>query len=79
MSTVVNRRLFLQTLGAAASIQTAVAPSAIAASDSYPDRNALEAAHKAKGIISPVKTYRMMEWECHTPPAGTSISKSRTR
>ena len=38
--------------------------------DAYPDLAALQAAHQAKGIIMPNKTYRMMEWECHTPPEG---------
>jgi hypothetical protein len=28
----------------------------------------LRSQHEKAGIISPEKTYRMMEWEFHTPP-----------
>ncbi len=34
----------------------------------YPDLARLRAQHERAGIISPLKTYRMMEWEFHTPP-----------
>jgi len=34
----------------------------------YPDLARLRLAHENAGIISPEKTYRMMEWEFHTPP-----------
>jgi hypothetical protein len=34
----------------------------------YPDLALLRAQHEKAGIISPRKTYRMMEWEFHTPP-----------
>lgn len=29
-----------------------------------------ETAHHKPALVSPLKTYRMMEWECHTPPEG---------
>jgi Hypothetical glycosyl hydrolase 6 len=34
----------------------------------YPDLALLRAKHEQAGIVSPQKTYRMMEWEFHTPP-----------
>jgi hypothetical protein len=34
----------------------------------YPDLALLRAQHAKVGIRSPQKTYRMMEWEFHTPP-----------
>jgi hypothetical protein len=62
-----NRRAFFQTAtaGAASALAVPARPA-----DAYPDVAALQAAHQAKGIIMPNKTYRMMEWECHTPPEG---------
>src|SRR5713101_7246779 len=36
----------------------------------FPNLAALRSAHERKGIIAPNKTYRMMEWESHTPPEG---------
>ncbi len=36
----------------------------------FPSLAQLREAHGRKGIIPPNKTYRMMEWECHTPPEG---------
>jgi hypothetical protein len=30
----------------------------------------METGHDKTALVSPVKTYRMMEWECHTPPEG---------
>jgi hypothetical protein len=45
-------------------------PGAVGAA-SYPDRGRLLAEHTKQGMISPLKTYRMMEWEFHTPPEGT--------
>ena len=62
-----NRRAFFQTVSAGAASALAVPARA---ADGYPDVAALQAAHQAKGIIMPNKTYRMMEWECHTPPEG---------
>ena len=38
------------------------------AASQYPDLARLRASHENAGIISPLKTYRMMEWEFHTPP-----------
>jgi hypothetical protein len=34
----------------------------------YPNLAERRLAHEKAGIISPEKTYRMMEWGCHTPP-----------
>jgi hypothetical protein len=34
----------------------------------FPSLAELRAAHEKQGSISPEKTYRMMEWEFHTPP-----------
>ena len=65
----IRRRAFLLAAGAGASaalVKTASADAAVA----YPDRKALQAAHEQRSIIPPDKTYRMMEWECHTPPEG---------
>jgi hypothetical protein len=60
------------TLAAAASpIASACAVAAPPADSAYPDVASLRAAHAKAGIIAPNKTYRMMEWECHTPPEGT--------
>jgi hypothetical protein len=63
----VNRRTFLRAAGTGLA---AAARGAQAAQAGYPDRRALAAAHNSRGIIAPNKTYRMMEWECHTPPEG---------
>jgi hypothetical protein len=35
----------------------------------YPRLSKLRAAHQAQGMITPDKTYRMMEWEFHNPPS----------
>jgi hypothetical protein len=63
----VNRRTFLRSAGTGLA---AAARGVQAAQAGYPDRGALAAAHNSRGIIAPNKTYRMMEWECHTPPEG---------
>lgn len=62
-----NRRRFFQTIGTGLSA-AAMAPAAEDSGALFPDREARVRAHRAKGIIAPNKTYRMMEWECHTPP-----------
>ena len=72
-STKTNRREFLQTVAAGGGASaTALLPGLpgpqISASSAYPDLAQLRAAHARKGIILPNKTYRSMEWECHTPP-----------
>ena len=59
-----DRRKFFQAVGTGMSAG-ALLP---AAGTAYPDRKALVMARQAKGIVAPNKTYRMMEWECHTPP-----------
>ena len=43
-------------------------PIASTTSTAYPDLSQMRARHESAGIISPQKTYRMMEWEGHTPP-----------
>lgn len=64
---LLGRRTFL---GAAGALVAAPKVGLPAETDAYPNLPALRAAHQAKGIISPLQTYRMMEWECHTPPEG---------
>ena len=54
----------------AAGVSAAMSGRIEASDASYPDRKALQAAHEQRLIIPPNKTYRMMEWECHTPPEG---------
>ena len=64
-----TRRTFIRTttaLGAAAALPSEAAASA----EEFPSLKKLREAHRQKGIIPPNKTYRMMEWECHTPPEG---------
>ena len=63
----IGRRSFIRT---AAGVSAALSTQLRAAESQYPDRHALQAAHDGRGIIAPNKTYRMMEWECHTPPEG---------
>lgn len=72
-----NRRRFLKTAATGAAIALTGssrfgldAPGADkpAADLGYPDLPMLRARHDSAGIISPLKTYRMMEWEFHTPP-----------
>ncbi len=67
-----DRRLFLKTLGAAATLPALAPNSAPAAGgpDDYPQLDRLRAAHEKKGVIPPDKTYRMMEWSLHFPPQG---------
>ncbi len=64
-----SRRSFLQFLstGAAAAL---VSPRVLAGSSQsvYPELTKLLANHKKVGMISPQKTYRMMEWEFQVPP-----------
>ena len=66
-----GRRAFLRTIGAgtgAALILPGItSPAALHQAD-YPDIAERRAEHARKGIIPPNKTYRSMEWECHTPP-----------
>ena len=64
-----TRRTFIRTttaLGAAAALPAGAA----ASEEDFPSLEKLREAHQQKGIIAPNKTYRMMEWECHTPPEG---------
>jgi hypothetical protein len=63
----IGRRSFFKT---AAGVSATLSTLAGAEEGGYPDRKALQSAHDRRAIISPNKTYRMMEWECHTPPEG---------
>ena len=64
-----DRRTFLKIAGSSAGA-AALLPHAAAgeAKSGYPNLERLRAEHEVAGIISPLKTYRMMEWESHTPP-----------
>ena len=65
-----SRRGFFQTVGAgvASSVLLPAFPPSSAEAAPYPVLAELQAAHRKKGMIPPNKTYRMMEWESHTPP-----------
>jgi hypothetical protein len=65
-----SRRQFFRNLGAGASTALLLPsfPGSSAETGSYPSLIECRAAHQKKGIIPPNKTYRMMEWEFHTPP-----------
>ena len=64
-----NRRTFLKVAGSGAGAAALLPRSAaLAAETGYPNLAQLRARHEGGGIISPLKTYRMMEWEAHTPP-----------
>jgi hypothetical protein len=64
-----DRRTFLKIAGSGASA-AALLPrtAALAAETGYPNLVQLRATHNNAGLITPLKTYRMMEWESHTPP-----------
>jgi len=64
-----DRRTFLKMAGATAG-GTALfgRRSSFGAEGDYPDLTELRLAHEQAGMIPVEKTYRMMEWECHTPP-----------
>ena len=66
---VSSRRTFLNLAGAGAAA-TALFPGipVMSAQPDYPDPACARAQHEIAGIISPERTYRMMEWEFHTPP-----------
>ena len=63
-----NRRTFFKT--AAVAVSATLPSSAAPAPQDFPSLARLGEAHRRKGVIPPNKTYRMMEWECHTPPEG---------
>ncbi len=64
-----SRRRFLKTVGigsgAAMFLPEAAGPSQKA---DFPSLPQMRAEHEKQRIVSPEKTYRMMEWEFHTPP-----------
>jgi len=64
-----DRRTFLKIAGSGAGA-AAFLPRAAArpSENTYPNLSQLRARHESAGIIPPLKTYRMMEWESHTPP-----------
>jgi hypothetical protein len=63
-----DRRTFLKIAGSGAGTALLPRTSALAAETGYPNLGQLRARHEGSGIIPPLKTYRMMEWESHTPP-----------
>jgi hypothetical protein len=64
-----DRRTFLKVAGSGAGAAVLLPrTAALAAETGYPNLAQARARHEAAGIISPQKTYRMMEWEAHTPP-----------
>ncbi len=63
-----DRRTFLKVAGSSAGAALLPRTAARAAEIGYPNLAELRARHESAGIISPLKTYRMMEWESHTPP-----------
>ena len=64
-----SRRKFLQVASSAAGAAVLVpGVHSIRVAGAYPSVTQLRARHEKAGIISPLKTYRMMEWEFHTPP-----------
>jgi hypothetical protein len=72
--TTSNRRTFLKLAGAGTGATLTLPNSLLSLKldtprgSSYPDLAVLRAEHERAGIIPPQKTYRMMEWEFHTPP-----------
>jgi len=62
-----DRRTFLKVAGSGAGAAILL-PRTAGADTGYPQLSQLRARHESAGIISPQKTYRMMEWEAHTPP-----------
>ncbi len=65
-----GRRAFFRSLGAGCAAAAVWPALRVESADetSYPVLADLRAAHEKKGMIPPNKTYRMMEWEFHTPP-----------
>lgn len=63
-----DRRTFLKVAGTGAGAAMLLPGMAAGAEAGYPNLTQLRARHAAAGTISPMKTYRMMEWEAHTPP-----------
>ena len=61
-----TRRFFFKSAAAGMS----AAQLSAAQSQDFPSLAKLREAHEKKTPIPPNKTYRMMEWECHTPPEG---------
>ncbi len=64
-----TRRSFLRSVSAGSSAAWVLAhASAHASEPDFPVLDKLRAEHNQSGIIPPDRTYRMMEWEFHTPP-----------
>ena len=65
-----DRRTFLKVASAGAGGAVLLPRMAsFGAEGDYPNLTDLRLAHGKEGMIPVEKTYRMMEWECHTPPA----------
>jgi hypothetical protein len=64
-----TRRSFLRTVGAGTSTALLLAQApARAGEPEFPQLEQIRAQHLRQGMIPPHHTYRMMEWEFHTPP-----------
>jgi putative glycosyl hydrolase-like family 6 (GHL6) protein len=62
-----DRRTFLKLATTSGAVLLSGLPS-VAAESTYPELDQMWPTHDKTGLVSPQKTYRMMEWECHTPP-----------
>jgi len=67
-----DRRTFLKMAGiGAGEIALFNGLAAAQAYSGFPDLDQLKAAHRQAGVVSPMRTYRAMEWEFHTPALQT--------
>ena len=65
-----SRRGFFRSVGAGVASSVLLPDLLLSSTEAapYPSLAQLQAEHHKKGMIPPNKTYRMMEWESHTPP-----------
>ncbi|HLV87820.1 MAG TPA: alpha-amylase family protein [Candidatus Sulfotelmatobacter sp.] len=64
------RRQFLQTLGASSLAAFPLYFPILSGRSHAQEQQSTPGNHPPSMIVPPNKTYRMMEWECHTPPEG---------
>lgn len=69
-SPALPRRQFLQTLGKSSVLAGSMFLPVPLKKTLFTPGAARPQSQAATGIVPPNKTYRMMEWECHTPPEG---------
>jgi hypothetical protein len=69
-SAALPRRQFLQTLGKSSVLASSLFLPLPLKKTPLPARPAQPQTEASSKIVAPNKTYRMMEWECHTPPEG---------